>query len=44
MDEQRVYDVREALTLLKGGYLLKLVFKDREYQVYFHKGKIHLKN
>lgn len=44
MDERKGYDVREALTLLKGGYRLKLVFKDREYQVYFHKEKVHLKN
>ena len=44
MEEEKTYDEKEALALLKGGYPLKLIFRDREYRLYFHKGKVHLKN
>ena len=44
MDELKTYKIKDAIVLLKGGYNLKLSFKDREYLVYFHNGKIHLKN
>lgn len=44
MDDIKTYDIKEALTLLKGGYHLKLIFKDREYFIYFMKDRVHLKN
>ena len=44
MEENKTYSAKEALVFLKGGYLMKLLFRDREYQVVYHSGKVHLKN